>query len=102
MSDLLLVFGVGLITFSSRVALLARHRSVPGGTFGRFLEVFPLALFVAIATSGLLAPGGEPAITPGLAAAAGGILGAVLFKRALVGILVVGAALFYLIRYLVG
>jgi branched-subunit amino acid transport protein len=65
---------------------------------GRFLDVFPLALFIAIATSGLVAPEGTPAITPGLAAAAGGIVGGILFKRSLLGVLAVGAAAFYMVR----
>jgi branched-subunit amino acid transport protein len=65
---------------------------------GRFLDVFPLALFIAIATSGLVAPEGTPATTPGLAAAAGGIVGGILFKRSLLGVLAVGAAAFYMVR----
>lgn len=102
MSDLLLVVGVALITYATRVALLARHRSIPEGVIGRFLDVFPLALFVAIAASGLIAPEGDPAVTPGLAAAAGGIIGALLFKRSLPGVLALGAAFFYVTRFLVG
>ncbi|HEY5889881.1 MAG TPA: AzlD domain-containing protein [Acidimicrobiia bacterium] len=102
MTDLFLVLGVAAITYGSRVALMTTRWTVPGGWIGRFLDVFPLALFIAIATSGLLAPDGTPAVTPGLAAAAGGVLGAVLFKRSLVGVLAIGAAAFYLTRYLVG
>ncbi len=101
MSDLLLVIGVGVITYASRVALLAKHRPVPKGGIGRFLDVFPLALFVAIAATGLLAPEGDPAVTPGLAAAAGGIIGAALFRRSLVGILSLGAAVFHLTRLVI-
>jgi branched-subunit amino acid transport protein len=83
------------------VVLLTTPWTVPGGRVGKFLDVFPLALFIAIATSGLLAPDGTPAVTPGLAAAAGGVIGAMLFKRSLVAVLAVGAALFYLTRLLV-
>ncbi len=102
MSDLLLVVGVAAVTYGSRVVLMASPFEVPGGLVGRFLDVFPLALFIAIATSGLVAPDGTPEVTPGLAAAAGGVVGAVLFKRSLLGVLAVGAALFYLVRVLVG
>ena len=102
MSDLILVLVVAVITYLTRVAFLIRPRPVPGGVVGRFLDVFPLALFVAIATVGLATPDGTPAVTPGLAAAFGGILGGILFRRSLVGILAVGAALFYLVRALVG
>lgn len=102
MSDLLLIIGVAAITYGSRVVLMASPLTVPRGWVGRFLDVFPLALFIAIATSGLLAPDGTPAITPGLGAAAGGVVGAALFKRSLLGVLAVGTALFYLARFLVG
>jgi branched-subunit amino acid transport protein len=101
-SDLALVIVVGVITFGSRLAFLLSPRPVPGGLVGRFLDVFPLALFMAIATSGLVAPEGTPAITPGLAAAAGGIVGGILFKRSLLGVLAVGAAAFYVVRLLLG
>ena len=70
MSDLGLVLAVAVITYATRLAFLVRPRQVPEGPVGRFLEVFPLALFIVIATSGLAAPTGEPAITPALAAAA--------------------------------
>lgn len=102
MSDLALVLVVAVITYLTRVAFLIRPRPVPGGALGRFLDVFPLALFVAIATVGLATPDGTPAVTPGLAAAFGGVVGGVLFRRSLVGILAVGAALFYLVRAVVG
>lgn len=72
MSDLLLVVAVAAVTYGSRVVLMAIPLEVPGGLFGRFLDVFPLALFIAIATSGLVAPEGTPEMSPGLAAAAGG------------------------------
>ncbi|HSO48978.1 MAG TPA: AzlD domain-containing protein [Acidimicrobiia bacterium] len=102
MTDLMLILAVAAVTYSSRVAFLIRPRPVPGGALGRFLDVFPLALFVAIATVGLATPEGSPAVTPGLAAAAGGVLGGIAFRRSLVGILVVGAASFYLVRALLG
>ena len=102
MSDLALIGLVAAITFASRVAFLARHRPVPKGLVGRFLEVFPLALFVALATSGLAAPDGEVAVTPALAGAAGGLLGARLTRRSLVGTILIGAAVYWLVRWVAG
>ncbi len=102
MSDLALVVVVGLITFASRVVLMVRPQPVWGTRVSRFLEVFPLALFMAIATAALVAPDGRPAVTPALAAAGGGVLGAVVFKKSLLGVLVVGAVAFYGVRSLTG
>lgn len=100
MSDLAVVVAVAAITYGTRVTFLLRPRSVPEGALGRFLDVFPLALFVAIAITGLAAPDGEPAVTPALAAALGGIIGAVVFRRNLWGVLVVGMVFFYITRAL--
>jgi branched-subunit amino acid transport protein len=102
MSDLMLVLIAAVITFASRVAFLVRPRPAPEGLVGRFLDVFPLALFVAIATGALIAPSGSPEVTPGLAAAIGGIVGGALFHRALWGVLAVGAVSFYVVRALAG
>lgn len=102
MSDLALVLGVAAITFASRVAFLVRPRAAPGGRVGRFLEVFPLALFIAIATSGLAAPAGSAELTASLAGAAGGVAGGIVFRRSLWGVLGVGAACFYLARAIIG
>ena len=102
MSDALLILVVAAITYGSRVVFLARRRDVPEGFVGRFLEVFPLALFIALATSGLAAPDGSPAVTPGLAGAAGGVLGAVVTRRSLVGTIVIGAAAYWLVRWTAG
>jgi len=102
MSDLLLIVAVAAITYASRVAFLLRPRPSPGGLVGRFLDVFPLALFTAIATAGLVAPSGAIEATPGLAAAAGGVIGAVAFRRSLWGVLAVGSVLFYATRSIWG
>lgn len=102
MNDLLLVLAVAVITYATRLAFLLRPRQVPGGALGRFLDVFPLALFIAIATTGLAAPTGSPAVTPALAAAAGGAAGGLLFRRNLWGVLIVGALAFHLTRAVVG
>jgi branched-subunit amino acid transport protein len=102
MSELLLVLAVAAVTFATRVAFLIRPRPVPHGLVGKFLDVFPLALFVAIAAQGLLAPNGRPEITPAVAALAGGIMGGIVFKRNLWGVLALGAVSFYLVRALAG
>ncbi len=102
MPDLALIVLVAAITYASRVAFLVRRRPVLGGLVGRFLEVFPLALFVALATSGLAAPDGEVAVTPALAGAAGGVVGAGLTRRSLVGTIVIGAAAYWLVRWWAG
>jgi branched-subunit amino acid transport protein len=98
LSDVYLILAVAAVTFASRVAFLIRPRPIPEGLVGRFLNVFPLALFVAIAAQGLLAPRGIPEITPALAAALGGIVGGIVFRRNLWGVLGVGAVFFYVAR----
>ncbi len=102
MSDLALVVAVAVITYATRLSFMLRPRPAPGGHLGRFLEVFPLALFLAIASTGLAAPEGTLAVSPALAAALGGVLGAIIFRRNLWGVLGVGAAFFYLARAIVG
>lgn len=100
MSELALVAAVAGITYASRVLFLLQPRVMPPGRLSRFLEMFPLALFLAIATSALRGGEGSGEVATGLVAAVGGILGAVLFRRSLLGILVVGASAFYLSRAL--
>ena len=102
MSDLALVLVVAVITFATRIAFLIRPRPVPGGPLGRFLEVFPLALFVVIAATGLAAPEGSLAVTPALAGAVGGVVGGILFRRNLWGVMLLGAVAFYVTRAIVG
>jgi branched-subunit amino acid transport protein len=102
MSDLALVLVVAVITFATRIAFLIRPRPVPGGPLGRFLEVFPLALFMVIAATGLAAPQGSLAVTPALAGAVGGLAGGILFRRNLWGVMLLGAAAFYATRAIVG
>ena len=102
MNDLTLILVVAVITFGSRVVFLARRRPVPEGIVGRFLEVFPLALFIALATSGLAAPEGSLAATPALGGAVGGVVGAAVTRRSLVGTILFGAAAYWLVRWLAG
>jgi branched-subunit amino acid transport protein len=74
----------------------------PRGVWARFLDSFPLALFVSLATIGFVAPEGAPAVTPGLAAAAGGVAGAAVTRRSLIGTILIGAAAYWLARLLAG
>lgn len=101
MSDLALILAVAVVTFASRVVFLASPRTEPGGRVGRFLEVFPVALFIALATIGLAAPDGRPEVTVSMAAAAGGIVGGAVFRRSLWGVIAVGAVSFYVVRLFV-
>ncbi|NNC41011.1 MAG: AzlD domain-containing protein [Acidimicrobiia bacterium] len=101
MSDLALILAVAVVTFASRVVFLASPRTEPGGRVGRFLEVFPVALFIALATIGLAAPDGQPEVTVSMAAAAGGIVGGAVFRRSLWGVIAVGAVSFYAVRLFV-
>ncbi len=102
MSDLALILAVAAITYASRASFLLRPAPAHEGRSGPFLRLFPLALFVALATVGLVAPDGEPAVTPALAGGAGAVVGAIVTRRSLVGVVVVGAGFFYLVRWLVG
>ena len=102
MNNLTIILLVAAITFGSRVVFLAGRRPAPEGMVGRFLEVFPLALFIALATSGLAAPEGSLAVTPALGGAVGGVAGAIATKRSLVGTILIGAAGYWLARVLAG
>ena len=100
MSDLSIVIAMAVITYSSRAVFLLRPRTLPGGAVGRFLDVFPLALFVALGTIGLGAPDGDPEVTIALAAAGGGLVGAIVTKRSLPGIVIFGGAAWWLAKAL--
>lgn len=100
MNDLSIVVAMAAITYSSRVLFLVRPRTMPEGAVGRFLDVFPLALFMALATIGLGAPEGEPEVTIALAGAGGGVVGGVVTRRSLLGIVICGGAAWWLARAL--
>ena len=100
MSDLALVVAMAGITYSSRAVFLLRPREMPGGYLGRFLDTFPLALFVALATIGLAAPDGDLEVTIALWGAAGGLIGAVVTRRSLMGIVVFGGAAWWIAKLL--
>jgi branched-subunit amino acid transport protein len=84
------------------VAFLIRPRASWGGRVGRFLDLFPLALFVAIATSELVTDSGPGFPAANIAAAIGGVIGAVLFRRSLWGVIGLGAVAYYLARSVAG
>jgi branched-subunit amino acid transport protein len=99
MPDLVLVGLMAIITFASRATFLVWPRPAPGGWWGRFLETFPLALFISLATLGLAAPDGAPEAGIGLVAAAGGVVGATVTKRSIIGVLFAGGAAYWLARF---
>ena len=101
MSDAALIVAMAAITYASRAVFLLWLRPAPGGFGGRFLEVFPLALFVSLATLGLVAPGGQPDVTIALWAALGGVAGAIIAKRSLVAVLVLGGAAWWAAKLVV-
>ena len=98
MSHLLLIVLMSIITFATRISFLVRPIPSERIRENRFLEVFPVALFVAIAASGLLAPGGQLEISPAMAAGLGGIAGAALFRRSILGIVVAGLVGYWITR----
>jgi branched-subunit amino acid transport protein len=100
MNQVLLVLAAAAVTFASRVTFLVVERKPPGGFVARFLALFPLTLFVALATAGLAAPDGEVAATPALAAAGGAIVGALVTRRSLLGVLAFGVAAYAAARAL--
>ncbi|MBN2113998.1 MAG: AzlD domain-containing protein [Acidimicrobiia bacterium] len=102
MTDLLVVLGMAAVTYGCRVVFLVRPGRAPGGRLALFLERFPLALFVALAASTLLVPGGLDDPGPGYAALAGAVGGGLLFRRSLPGILAGGVAAYWLARLILG
>jgi branched-subunit amino acid transport protein len=102
MSDLALILATAAITFGSRLAFLIKPRATWSGRVGRFLDVFPLALFVAIATSELVSDSGPGFPVANMAAAVGGVVGAMVFRRSLWGVLGLGAVAYYLTRAIAG
>ena len=100
MSDLALVAVVAVITFASRASYLLRPPARAAPPSGRFLEVFPLALFVSLATVGLMAPDGSQGFAPALVAAGGGVIGAIVAKRRILATVGAGMAAYWIARFL--
>jgi branched-subunit amino acid transport protein len=101
MSHLLMIILMAVITFATRISFLLRPLPSARIRESRFLHVFPVALFVALAADGLLAPAGLLEVSPSLAAGVGGIIGAVLFKRSILGIIAMGLVGYWIARLLV-
>ena len=91
MSHLVLIVLAAVITFASRLSFMIRPLDDARVRESRFLEVFPTALFVALAVNGFVAPDGSLDVSPAMAAGIGGVAGAFLFRRSVLG--VVGAGL---------
>jgi branched-subunit amino acid transport protein len=102
MTDLLVVLAMAAVTYGCRVLFLAHPGRPPAGRLAVFLERFPLALFVALATATLLVPGGLSDPVPGYAALGGAVAGGVLTRRSLPGVLAGGVAAYWLARWLMG
>ncbi len=100
MSDFLLIVAMAVITYGSRVVFLANPGSPPSGIVRRFLDRFPLALFVALAASILVVPGSEVDAVPGWAAVVGAVAGGWLTRRSLYGVIGIGFAAYWLARVL--
>lgn len=101
MTTLALVLLAAVITYASRVVFLALPARAIEGRWARLLEIFPLALFVAVATAALAAPEGRVEVSPALAAAAGGAFGAVLNRRSLFVVIGCGLTVYWAVRLLV-
>lgn len=101
MSDLALILAMGAITFASRVSFMWRKVPIGSGDDRPFLHLFPVALFISLATAGVLAPTGELAISSALAAGAGGLVGAAVTRRSLLGTVVGGAVAYWLTRLVI-
>jgi uncharacterized membrane protein len=90
------VLAVAVVTYLCRASFLVLPGlPEPRGLWSRFL-------FVSLATIGFVAPQGIPAVTPGLAAAAGGVIGAAVTRRSLIGTIAIGAAAYWVARLLSG
>ena len=90
MSHLALIVLAAVITFASRLSFMIRPLDDARVRESRFLEVFPTALFVALAVNGFVAPDRSLDVSPAMAAGIGGVAGAFLFKRSVLGVVGVG------------
>ena len=102
MSDFLLILAMGAITYGSRVVFLANPGSPPSGVARRFLDRFPLALFVALAASILVVPDADFDARLGWAAIGGAITGGWLTRRSLYGVVGAGFTAYWLARLVIG
>jgi len=93
---------MGLITYGSRVVLLARSGRALEGRIDSFLERFPLALFIALATATLLVPDSDVEPALGYAAFGGAVAGGIVMRRSLPAVLIIGGAVYWLARLIAG
>jgi branched-subunit amino acid transport protein len=102
MSDTLLVVAMAAITYGSRAVFLARTGRLPTGRIAVFLERFPLALFVSLATATLLVPDADVEPALGYTALGAGLAGAIATRRSMVGVLLCGGAGYAVARWIAG
>lgn len=100
MSHLVMIILMAVITFATRISFLLRPLPSERIRASKFLYVFPVALFVALAADGLLAPEGLLEVSPSLAAGFGGIIGAAIFKRSILGVIAIGLVGYWIARLL--
>jgi len=102
MSHLGLIVLAAMITFASRITFMIRPLSASRLKENRFLEVFPTALFVALTVTGLAAPEGSLDLSPAAAAGVGGVAGAFIFKRSVLGVAAMGLVAYWAARLIWG
>ena len=98
MTNTALILLVAVITFTSRAVFLVFPLKSERVRDSAFLASFPVALFVTIASVGLAAPEGFLEISPSLWAGVGGLIGAALFRRSILGVVVVGVVGYWVAR----
>lgn len=98
MNTIALIVAMAVVTLSSRLSFMLRPVKSQKLKDNRFLEVFPVALFVTLAVVGFAPPGEVLAVTPSVIAGVGGIAGAALFKRSMLGVVAMGAVAYLLAR----
>jgi branched-subunit amino acid transport protein len=101
-SHFILIVLAAVITFASRLSFMLRPLPDSRVKESRFLEVFPTALFVALAVNGFVAPERTLDFGPALAAGFGGVAGAFLFKRSILGVVGVGLVGYWIARLIWG
>ncbi len=93
---------MAVITYACRVTYFLPKQPPRIRTENPFLEIFPIALFVALATVGLAAPEGRLAVTPFLGGAAGGLLGGFIKRGSVIVVVLAGIAGYWLARLATG
>jgi branched-subunit amino acid transport protein len=102
MSHFLLIVLAAAITAASRLSFMIRPLPNTRIKESRFLEVFPTALFVALAVNGFASPAGSLDLGPAIAGGLGGVAGAMIFKRSILGVVGVGLVGYWAARLLWG